>query len=239
MCRNYDQQEDAAMGSPVSAVIVTLYVEEFEEQALVCAPHAPTIWKRYGLHLHDLKSGQSWQFLTTPRQSAIYDPLYFGSWGWEHNPLCRHIGQYRLGRVAVYQCLQEPTHTDQYLAYDFHHPIFVKRVIVKCLYDRSKQLSETNNDFWRKETCHQSLVQMVLYFLLWKGLLKPRNECPQKNLGKWMIDFRNRQLTAIADVAKGVESIDDLAWIGFNPQAPGWYWHWITRRRDATVITWY
>ena len=32
------------------------------------------------------------------------------------------IGQYRLGRVAVYQCLQEPTHTDQYLAYDFHHP---------------------------------------------------------------------------------------------------------------------
>lgn len=76
------------------------------------------------------------------------------------------IGQYRLGRVAVYQCLQEPTHTDQYLAYDFHHPIFVKRVIVKCLYDRSKQLSETNNDFWRKETCHQSLVRMVLRFLL-------------------------------------------------------------------------
>ena len=52
---------------------------------------------------------------------------------------------------------------------------------------------------------------MVLYFLLWKGLLEPRNECPQKNLGKWMIDFRNRQLTAIADVAKVVESIDDLA----------------------------
>ena len=59
LCRNYDQQEGAAVGSPVSAVIVTLYVEEFEEQALVSAPYAPTIWKRYGLQLHDLKSGQS------------------------------------------------------------------------------------------------------------------------------------------------------------------------------------
>jgi len=59
ICRNYDQQEGAAMGSPVSGVIVTLYVEEFEEQALVSAPYTPTIWKRYGLHLHDLKSGQS------------------------------------------------------------------------------------------------------------------------------------------------------------------------------------
>ena len=57
--RNYDQQEGAAMGGPVSGVIATLYVEEFEEQALVSAPYTPTIWKGYGLHLHDLKSGQS------------------------------------------------------------------------------------------------------------------------------------------------------------------------------------
>ena len=59
VCRNYDQQEGAAMGSPVSGVIVTLYVEEFEEQALESAPYTPKIWKGYGLHLHDLKSGQS------------------------------------------------------------------------------------------------------------------------------------------------------------------------------------
>ena len=49
LCRNYDQQEGAAMGSPVSGVIVTLYVEEFEEQALVSTPYTLRIWKRYGL----------------------------------------------------------------------------------------------------------------------------------------------------------------------------------------------
>lgn len=35
-----------------------------------------------------------------------------------------------------------------------------------------------------------------------------------------MIDFRNRQLTTVADVAEGVESTDDLQWYGFDPQAP-------------------
>ena len=47
--------------------------------------------------------------------------------------------------TSVYR---KPTHTDQYLAYDLHHPQSVKRAgIVKYPYDRSKQLNETNNDF--------------------------------------------------------------------------------------------
>ena len=36
---------------------------------------------------------------------------------------------------------RKPTHTDQYLAYDSHHPQSVKRGIVKCLYDRAKYLT--------------------------------------------------------------------------------------------------
>ena len=32
---------------------------------------------------------------------------------------------------------RKPTHTDQYLAYDSHHLQSVKRVSVKCLYDRA------------------------------------------------------------------------------------------------------
>jgi len=39
--------------------------------------------------------------------------------------------------TSVYR---KPTHTDQYLAYDSHHPQSVKRGIVKCLYDRAKRL---------------------------------------------------------------------------------------------------
>ena len=35
---------------------------------------------------------------------------------------------------------RKPTHTDQYLAFDSHHPQSVKRGIVKCLHDRAKRI---------------------------------------------------------------------------------------------------
>ena len=35
------------MGSPVSAVIANLYMEEFEERAIATATYKPKIWKHY------------------------------------------------------------------------------------------------------------------------------------------------------------------------------------------------
>ena len=43
------------------------------------------------------------------------------------------------GRLTT-SVYRKPTHTDQYLAYDSHHPQSVKRSIVKCLYERAKRL---------------------------------------------------------------------------------------------------
>ena len=43
------------------------------------------------------------------------------------------------GRLTT-SVYRKPTHTDQYLAYDSHHPQSVNRGIVKCLYDRAKRL---------------------------------------------------------------------------------------------------
>jgi len=42
-----EQQEGAAMGSPVSAVIANLYIESFEKQAIATSSYKPRIWKRY------------------------------------------------------------------------------------------------------------------------------------------------------------------------------------------------
>ena len=42
------------------------------------------------------------------------------------------------GRLTT-NVYRKPTQTDQYLAYDSHHPQSVKRGIVKCLYDRAKR----------------------------------------------------------------------------------------------------
>jgi len=35
-----------------------------------------------------------------------------------------------------------------------------------------------------------------------------------------MVDIRNRNLTAVADVAEAEPAIDDLEWYGFDPAAP-------------------
>ena len=35
-----------------------------------------------------------------------------------------------------------------------------------------------------------------------------------------LIDMRNEQLTAVADVTGSVNSIDEFEWYGFNPPAP-------------------
>ena len=77
----YEQKDCAAM-SPVSAVIASLFMESFEEQAITTSSYEPRIWSVH----------------------------------------------------------RKPTHTDQYLAYDSHHPQSVKRSIVKCLYECAKRL---------------------------------------------------------------------------------------------------
>ena len=52
---------------------------------------------------------------------------------------------------------RKPTHTDQYLAYDSHHPQSVKRGIVKCLYDGAKHLTSKPSAI-SKEKKHLSSV---------------------------------------------------------------------------------
>ena len=44
------------------------------------------------------------------------------------------------GRLTT-SVYRKPTHTDQYLSCDLHHPQSVKRGVVKCLYDRSKNIT--------------------------------------------------------------------------------------------------
>ena len=45
--QHYEQQEGAAMGSPLSPIIANLYMENFETKALNTAPNPPSLWKRF------------------------------------------------------------------------------------------------------------------------------------------------------------------------------------------------
>ncbi|XP_041460800.1 uncharacterized protein LOC121411955 [Lytechinus variegatus] len=139
----YEQQEGAAMGSPVSAVIANLFMEAFEERALSSCPPdcAPRVWKRY---VDDT-------FIITHR-SAADDLLSHMN---AQQPSIRFTMEMECNeRIAFLDTLvhrdtsgrlyttvyRKPTHTDQYIAYDSHHPKSVKRGVVKCLYDRASRI---------------------------------------------------------------------------------------------------
>ena len=137
----YEQKDGAAMGSPVSAVIANLYMESFEEQAITTSSYKPTIWKRYvGDTFTILDRGSVDDFL---QHLNNQQPSIRFTMETENNNklafLDTAVSREPDGRLTT-SVYRKPTHTDQYLAYDSHHPQSVKRGIVKCLYERAKRL---------------------------------------------------------------------------------------------------
>ncbi|KAL9954516.1 hypothetical protein ACROYT_G042066 [Oculina patagonica] len=154
----YEQQEGAAMGSPVSAVVANLYMESFEEQAITSSSYKPKIWKRYVDDTFTiLDRGRVDSFLQhlNNQQPSIRFTM-------ETENDCKiafldtTVSREPDGRLTT-SVYRKPTHTDQYLAYDSHHPQSVKRGIANCLYDRAKRLV-TKPSVISKEKKHLSSV---------------------------------------------------------------------------------
>ena len=154
----YEQKDGAATGSPVSAVIANLNMEEFEERAKATATYKPKIWKRYvddtftvlgkdyvDGFLQHLNSQQPTIRFTMEIEKDNTTTFLDTSVSRDSNGLLT---------TTVYR---KPTHTDQYLAYDSHHPQSVKHGIVKCLYDRAKHLTSKPSAI-SKEKKHFSSV---------------------------------------------------------------------------------
>ena len=137
----YEQKDGAAMGSPVSAVIANLYMESFEEQAITTSSYKPTIWKRYVDDTFTiLDRGNVDDFLQ--HLNSQQPSIRFTMETENNNKLAfldTAVSTEPDGRLTT-SVYRKPTHTDQYLAYDSHHPQSVKRGIVKCLYERAKRL---------------------------------------------------------------------------------------------------
>ena len=146
------------MGSPVSAVIANIFMEDFEERAIASAIYKPKIWKRYvddtftildrdqvdGFLQHLNNQQPTIRFtMETEKDNSI--------------PFLDTSVIRDSDGVLTTSVYRKPTHTDQYLAYDSHHPQSVKRGIVKCLYDRAKHLI-TKPSVISKEKKHLSSV---------------------------------------------------------------------------------
>ena len=130
------------MGSPLSAVIANIYIEEFEEQAIEKATYKPKIWKWYvddtftvsdqdhvNSFLQHLNSQQPTIHFTMEIEKDNIIPF--------HETTVTKDSDSLLTTTAY----RKPNHTNQYLAYDSHHLQSVKCGIVKCLYQWAKHLT--------------------------------------------------------------------------------------------------
>ncbi|XP_071494784.1 uncharacterized protein [Diadema antillarum] len=139
----YEQLEGAAMGSPVSAVVANMYMEAFEEQALEeCPPGtAPRIWKRYvddTFIVADRRHADKLlEFMNTrePTIKFTSEQETQGSIAFLDTLVHRDTG----GKLST-TIYRKPTHTDQYLAFNSHHPTSAKRGVIRCLYDRANKI---------------------------------------------------------------------------------------------------
>ena len=148
----YEQVEGAAMGSPVSAVVANLYMEFFEEMALTSAPDKPALWKRY---VDDI-----WCIVKKGKEEELLDHLN------SVRPSIKFTMELEKdGKLPFLDCslqrgedgmltstvYRKPTHTDRYLHYTSHHPVHVKRGVVRSLYDRARRVTNMESDLGREE----------------------------------------------------------------------------------------
>ena len=141
----YQQVFGTAMGSPVSAVIANLVMEDVEQRALASAPVNPSFWKRFVddeisavseneidvllQHLNSIEP--SIQFTVereTGRKLAFLDT-------------CVHRTIEGKLETDVYR---KPTHTDKYLSFNSHHPRSHKKSVATTLLQRAESLTSNS-----------------------------------------------------------------------------------------------
>jgi hypothetical protein len=137
----YIQKHGCAMGSPVSPIIVNLYMEDFEKKALTSYPGtAPRYWLRYVDDTFVIIDANElppfFEHLNT-----IDDNIKFTQEQCTDHCMpfldCLVSIQNNKLQTKVYR---KPTHTDQYLAFDSNHPLSHKLSVIRTLQHRANTI---------------------------------------------------------------------------------------------------
>ena len=135
---NNQQVFVTAMGSPVSAVIANMVMEDVEQRASATSPVKPFFWKRYVDDVISAVSGSEAEHLLSHLNSL--EPSIQFTLEREKD---RHLPFLDLNvsrgvqgnlEISVYR---KPTHTDKYLAFDSNLPICHKKSVAKTLLRRA------------------------------------------------------------------------------------------------------
>jgi hypothetical protein len=137
----YQQVFGTAMGSPVSAVIANLVMEDVEQRGLASDPVSLSFWNRF---VDDVISAVSRNEIDILLQhlNSIEPSIQFTA----EREINEHLAFLDLnvhrtveGKLET-DVYRKPTHTDKYLSHDSHHPVSHKRSVAKTLLQRAESL---------------------------------------------------------------------------------------------------
>ncbi|XP_072047082.1 uncharacterized protein [Amphiura filiformis] len=164
----YRQLFGAAMGSPVSPITANLYMEFLEEQAIATAPIEckPRLWKRYVDDILEIVKDNQVDNLTDHLNNT--DPTDSIKFTYEKEEQGRIpfldtlIVRKEDGSVKLL-VYRKATHTDQYLNFSSHHPIYHKLGIVRTLLDRMDKIVTEPEDRQKEEDNIKKALKMCGY----------------------------------------------------------------------------
>ena len=160
--RFYEQQEGAAMGSPISPIVANLYMEDLETKAIQSAQKPPSFWRRFvDDTLTIMKSSQIGNFLQ--HLNSIVHHIQFtkedsrpdGSMSFL-DVLITPIEDRSLD-TTVYR---KPTYTDLYPQWDSNHTLTSKYGVVGALHHRAQLICSSPKLLQQEEKHpHQALTR--------------------------------------------------------------------------------
>ena len=134
-------RESVAMGSPVSAVVNNLHMEFFEELAQESPLIRPRLWKWYVDDTYCIMKKSTVDELLHHLNSVR--PTINFTVELERDatlPFLDTILQRKQASSLNVTVYMKPVHTDRYMHFNSHHPSHVKKGLVRCFYDRARNI---------------------------------------------------------------------------------------------------
>ena len=132
------------MGSPISPVLANLYMEEFEQRALKHI-NCPRLWKRYVDDTFVIIRSRSLTSFLDHLNSLQPGVICFTHEMEKDNalPFLEVLVKRNKDGCLSTSIYRKPTHTDQLLNFDSHHPLSSKRSVVSSLSKRCNLIPST------------------------------------------------------------------------------------------------
>jgi hypothetical protein len=160
----FQHKDDMAMGSSLSPIVRSIFMEHFEKLALHSAQHKPSLLLRYVDNT----------FLVLPHgPSQLQDflshfnnlrPSIQSPWKQSDNAIAfLDVLVIRQQTTLATKVYTKPTHSGRYLNLNSNHPPDVKRGLIQCLHNRASTIYQEQQDLVKEIRSLKSDLQLNTY----------------------------------------------------------------------------